>query len=310
MSILLHCKPDRQERWKAALNAAIPDSRVHIWPDTGHLSEVELIVTATALPIDYSAFPKVRFIATTGAGVEHLTGTVARIPAHLPIVRVVDPKLTRSMAEYVLTAVLRYHREFHEFEAAQRSATWQLRPRRDPDERIVGILGLGALGQASGQLLASLGFRVHGWSRRPKQIEGIQCHCGGAGLSRVLAQSEILVCLLPLTEGTQGILDADALSLLPRGATLINVGRGRHIVEADLLSALATGHISHATLDVFVHEPLPNEHPFWRHPRITVTPHIASLTVPESAVAGIAEALRMARAGMSLPHTVDRVTGY
>lgn len=310
MSILLQCKADRRARWQEALERAIPDSDVRIWPEAGDPQDVELIVTSSRLPLAWSSFPNLRLIATTGAGVEHLIAGTDAIPPELPIVRVVDPKLTRSMAEYVLTAVLHYHREFHLFEAARKTRTWLMPARRDPQERTVGIMGLGELGQASARLLVDLGFRVLGWSRGPKAIAGIACHHGKDGLSAMLAETEILVCLLPLTVETDGILDARALARLPKGATLINVGRGRHIVEADLLAALASGQLAHATLDVFSVEPLPQDHPFWDHPRISITPHIASMTVPESAVEGIADALRAVRSGTPLPGVVDRCLGY
>lgn len=310
MDILLQCKPDRRERWQAALQAAIPDCAVRVWPDVGDPAGIELIVTSSRLPIDLSSLPNLRFVATTGAGVEHLIGSVDGIPPEVPIVRVVDPKLTSSMAEYVLTAVLRYHREFHLFEAAQKAGKWLTPVRCDPEARTIGIMGLGALGQASARLLTTLGFRVLGWSRRLKDIDGIECHHGADGLRAMLAKTEILVCLLPLTAETEGILDAAAFALLPTGATLINVGRGKHIVEMDLLAALDAGPLAHATLDVFTEEPLPREHAFWAHPNITVTPHIASMTVPESAVEGIAHALRLARRGEPLPLTVDRSLGY
>lgn len=310
MTVLLHCRADREQRWAAALRQAIPDSDVRIWPDVGDAASIEIIVAMMPFPADLRTFPHLRFVATTGAGVEHLVGPESNIPDHLPIVRVVDPMLTRSMAEYVLAAVLRYHRYFHHYEMAQRDRLWDPRPRCDPEERTIGILGLGVLGTAAGQLLAGIGFHVLGWSRRPKAVAGIECFCGSTGLNEMLTRTNILVCLLPLTANTSGLINEHILGQLPRGAMLINVGRGRQIVEVDLLAALDRGQIDHATLDVFEVEPLPPDHWFWRHPRITVTPHVASLTVPESAATGIAEALRCARAGQPVPNLVDRMQGY
>lgn len=310
MTVVLHCRPDRQERWINGLRSAILGGDVRIWPDVGDPAEVEAIVAMSPLPTDFATFPKLRFVATTGAGVEHLLGPPCSIPGHIPIVRVVDPMLTRSMAEYVLTATLRYHRGFHHYEAAQQRALWSPLARCDPADQTVGILGLGVLGTAAGQMLSRFGFAVRGWSRGPKSIDGIKCFDGHAGLHEMLPVVDILVCVLPLTPDTTGIINSDLFALLPGGSTLINVGRGRHVVEADLLDALEHGQLDHATLDVFDVEPMPPEHPFWHHPRITVTPHIASLTVPEGAAKGVAAALECARLGRTLPNLVDRSRGY
>jgi len=310
LSVLLYCRADRQKRWFEALKSAIPGNDIRVWPDIGDPRDVEIIVAMSRPPIDLTIFPKLRFIATTGAGVDYLLGPPPTIPDDIPIVRVVDPMLTRSMAEYVLTAVLRYHRRFHYYEAAQRSAQWSPLPRRDPADETVGVLGLGVLGTAAAQMLAQFGFKVCGWSKSPKRINGITCFNGPLGLVEMLPAVNILVCMLPLTSDTLGIINKDLLTRLPRNSTLINVGRGRQVVEADLLAALESGQLDHATLDVFEEEPLSTSHPFWHHPRITVTPHVAGLTVPESAAKGIADALECERAGRPLPNLVDRNRGY
>lgn len=310
MAILVHYRPDRAARWVEALRSALPDEEIRTWPETGDPVSVEVVVTMDPERGALDRFPNLRFIAATGAGVEKLLAPDAGLPSGVPVCRLVDPELTRGMAEYVLTAVLRYHRQFEQYEAFSREQRWNPLPWPSPADRPVGFLGLGVLGTAAAALLVRHGFPVMGWSRSPKQIGGIRCEHGAEGLARLLPEARILVCLLPLTPETRGIVNRDLLSRLPSGAHFVNAARGAHVVDADLLAALNSGQLAHATLDVFHDEPLPTDHPFWAHPRITVTPHIASLTVPESAARRIADNLRRARAGEALLDLVDRQRGY
>jgi glyoxylate/hydroxypyruvate reductase A len=222
----------------------------------------------------------------------------------------VDPSLATGMAEFVTMQVLHYHRRMPEVAANQRARLWQ--PLRPPvaADRTVGILGFGQLGAYCAECLVRLGFDMAVWSRSPKNAPGMTCFAGQAELSAFLARSEIVVCLLPLTPDTVGILDAAAFAAMPRGGFVINVGRGRHVVEPDLLAALDSGQIAGATLDVFAVEPLPEAHPFWAHERVTVVPHISALTQPRTAVPVIADNIRRHRAGLPLLHAVDRARGY
>ncbi|MFI5021725.1 MAG: 2-hydroxyacid dehydrogenase [Alphaproteobacteria bacterium] len=228
----------------------------------------------------------------------------------MPICRAVDEFLTLRMSEYVALHVLRYHRRQPELEELQRRGEWKELYTPTASERAVGIMGLGALGANAARALAGLGFKVAGWSRTPKRLEGVESFHGAAGLAPFLARSEILVCLLPLTRATEGILRATLFAGLPKGAALINAARGKHLVEADLLAALASSQLAYAALDVYQTEPLPPEHPFWRHPRITLSPHIASITDPRTTAALVAENVRRYRAGEPLLYTVDAELGY
>jgi len=269
--------------------------------------EVDYIVyTPDSAVRDFTPFTRARAVLNLWAGVE---GIVDNPTLHLPLARMVDHGLTQGMVEWVTGHVLRHHlgmdtHILHQ-EGVWRSDVPPLAPSRG-----VSVLGLGALGAACARMLASLGFQVTGWSRRPKEIDAIRCLSGAGGLDTALAEAEILVLLLPLTPQTECLLDAARLARLPEGAMILNPGRGPLIDDDALLAALDTGHVGHATLDVFREEPLPPEHPFWAHPGVTVTPHIASETRPETAAEAIAENVRRAEAGEPLLHLVDRARGY
>jgi glyoxylate/hydroxypyruvate reductase A len=253
--------------------------------------------------------PNLRFIFSRGAGVDHLL-LDPNLPQGVPICRVVDPYLTQRMSEYVALHVLRYHRRQPEFDAQQAQGKWHELYFPTAPERKVGIMGLGELGSAAAQALKSLGFDVAGWTRSAKSVSGIENFHGPEGLEAFLARSEILVCLLPLTSETKGILNADLFRRLPKGAVIINAARGGHLVQDDLIPALDSGALSYAALDVFTPEPLPADHPFWRDPRITLSPHVASITDPRTVVQLIAENVRRWRAGEALLHLVDVKRGY
>ncbi|HTT80682.1 MAG TPA: glyoxylate/hydroxypyruvate reductase A, partial [Stellaceae bacterium] len=256
-----------------------------------------------------ASLPNLRLILSLGAGVDHLFGD-RQLPRGVPVVRLVDPYLSAAMSEFVALAVLRLHRHDLDYLAQQRAREWREQPQKNAAERPVGILGFGTIGQAAGGMLKALGFSVTGWSRSAKTIPGFATCAGAAGLDALLARSEILVCLLPLTPETAGILNARTFAQLPRGAGLVNAGRGGHLVEADLIPPLDAGQLSGAVLDVFRDEPLPPEHPFWRHPRILVTPHVAGITNPLTAAPIMVEAIRRFEAGLPLANVVDPARGY
>jgi glyoxylate/hydroxypyruvate reductase A len=222
----------------------------------------------------------------------------------------VDRMLTEQMGEWVLLNVLRFHRQDLAYRTQQQGRIWHELPAPVTAETPVGFLGIGELGTHAAGLLRRLGFPVLGWSRRPKQVEGVETFHGAAGLEAMAARARMLVCLLPLTPETRGIVDARLLGLLPRGAFLINGARGGHVVDADLLAALETGQVAAAALDVFSPEPLPEDHPYWAHPRVVMTPHAASITIPESAAPQVVENLRRARTGQALLNLVDFSAGY
>jgi glyoxylate/hydroxypyruvate reductase len=220
------------------------------------------------------------------------------VPAGVPMARMVDPAMNAAMAQTALWAVLSLHRGFFAYAQRQREALWRPHGQRRADEVTVLVLGQGQMGRAAGACIASLGYPVLGWRR------------DGGALPPLLARSQIVINLLPLTEATRGLLDAGFFAAMPPKSSLVNLGRGAHVVDADLLAALNSGHLRHAVLDVFNTEPLPPEHPYWRHPRVTVLPHAAAATDPRSAAAVVAANLRALRDGGTLMHLVDRARGY
>jgi glyoxylate/hydroxypyruvate reductase A len=313
MNILLNENFDAQERlvWRAALSAALPEVR---WLDGAAAravaQTVRVAVVANPAPGSLQGLPRLELIQSLWAGVDRLLADPT-LPAGVPIVRMVDPALSAAMAETALWAVLSLHRGFFRYARLQREARWAPHGQRRADEVCVAVLGLGQMGRAAAQRIAAQGYRVQGWSMGPGvAATGFGVVHGEAALPPLLAQADIVVNLLPLTPATAGLLDAARLSLLPPHASLVNLGRGAQVVEADLLAALDAGRLRHAVLDVFREEPLPANHPFWRHPRVTVLPHVAALTDPRSAAAVVAANVRAWAAGETLNHRVDRARGY
>jgi glyoxylate/hydroxypyruvate reductase A len=271
-------------------------------------AEVDYLIYAASGPVTvFTPYTRLRAILNLWAGVEAVLEL--NPPRGVPIARMVEPGLSLGMVDYVAGHVLRHHLDIDRYIAAA-PGTWDDSYPPLARDRKVGILGVGALGTACGQALAQFGFDVQGWASRPREIEGITCRTGAEGLADTLAMSEILVLLLPLTPQTEGVLDAAALALLPKGACIVNAARGPLIDDAALLAALDRGHIRHATLDVFATEPLPAADPYWRHPRVTVTPHVASATRPETASIAVVENIARDLAGEPLLAVVDRERGY
>lgn len=306
--VLFAASPALWQDYEAPLRSALSEAGVtaRLAPDLP-ASEVDYIVYAPSSAVqDFSVFPRLKAVLNLWAGVETVTGNPT---LRVPLARMVDDGLTRGMVEWVAGHVLRHHLGM---DAHIRGLKGEWRKDVPPlaPQRRVSILGLGELGFACAGALRDLGFDVAGWSRRPKSVPGIACLDGPAGLDAALARAEILVLLLPDTPATRDLLDAGRIAALPRGAVVINPGRGTLIEEDALLAALESGHLGHATLDVFRTEPLPPRHPFWTHPRVTVTPHIASETRPDSAARVIAENIRRGETGEPLLHLVDRAAGY
>jgi glyoxylate/hydroxypyruvate reductase A len=306
VSLVIIRKTASAEAWLEALARLAPELRVHVWPDTGPVDEVEYVLSWAADPSVIASFPKLKGILSLGAGVDHVL-TDATVPRHLPVVRMIDDTLTRRMVQYVVLAVLARHRRLDEMRANQAASLWK-RPSL-PDMQ-VGIMGLGEIGRACAEQLAALGYAVAGWSRHGKPVPGVEVHAGAEQLPAFLSRSDILVCLLPQTAATANVLDRGTLSMLPRGAYLINVARGDHVVDADLIALVAEEHLSGATLDAFRKEPLPPDHPFWTTPGITVTPHVAGWTEPATAARHVVQAIDAIDAGARPRGLVDRATGY
>jgi glyoxylate/hydroxypyruvate reductase A len=309
MAILFRSTPTATARWRPLLAELLPGRDIRYWPEIGDRSAIEYALVWQPEPGLLATLPNLKMIFGLGAGIDHLLRD-PDLPRHVPIVRLVDPYMTDAMSEYVALSVLRLHRQDLDYLAQQRDAVWREREQKNAAERPVGILGFGTLGQDAGRKLRCLGFDVAGWSRSEKTVPGFQTFAGADGLDRLLQRSEIAVCLLPLTAETRGILNARAFARMPSGAGIVNAGRGGHVVEADLLAALDSGQVSGAVLDVFDDEPLPPTHPFWRHPRVIVTPHVAAETHPPTAAPIIREAIRQCEAGLPIANRVDLGRGY
>ena len=303
MNVLLVGDPDAAEwsAWRAALGVALPEAR---WCgrddlDQGRVEAASICaaVVANPPPGSLQGLPNLRLIQSLWAGVDRLLAD-ATLPAEVPIARMVDPAMTAAMAETALWAVLALHRGFFAYQQRQREGVWRRHAQRRADEVPVLVLGQGEMGRAVARRLAQSGYRVSGWRR------------DGRALEPLLAATEIVVNLLPLTPATRGLLDSRAFAAMPARASIVNLGRGAQVVDGDLLAALDAGHLRHAVLDVFHAEPLPAGHRYWTHPQVTMLPHAAALTDPRSAAAVVAANLRAARAGAPIAHLIERPRGY
>jgi glyoxylate/hydroxypyruvate reductase len=304
VDVVLLSPDDNPDRWRELLGRELPGLCLHAGADVPDPGKVDVALVWKPPLGALARFPNLRLIQGLGHGVDYLFDD-PDLPVGVPIARLVDPEMIAQMSEYVCALALWRHRRFDDYAAQQRDSRWyKLAPTRVADTR-VGVLGLGAIGADIAAKLRGLGFTVHGWSRSPKSLDGIVCHHGDSGLPDCLAASDILVCVLPLTPATRGILDAENLEKLPRGAYLINIARGAHQVEDDVLAALDSGRLSGAALDVFETEPLPPEHPFWLHPGVRLTPHVAGPTVPETAARLVADNIRRVLAGQAPLNRVD-----
>lgn len=295
--------------WAVELTRHLADLDLRCWPEIGDPGAIEAALVWRPPPGALALLPNLRLIHVLGAGVEDVLADPT-LPAGVPIVRLVDPGMTAAMGEYVAFQVLRLHRGDLAYRAQQERHEWREHDQPAAEDRRVGILGLGALGGAAMLRLKVMGFDVAGWSGHRRRLKGIATFHGADGLAALLARSEILVCLLPLTPQTENLLDAALFAALPRGAAVINCARGAHLVEADLIAALDSGQISAAVLDVFRTEPLPASHPFWSHPRLVVTPHVAAASNPRTAAPIVAHALKSAALGLPLANLVERARGY
>ena len=310
MAVLLSTKPAAMTLWRDALLALDPSLDIRLFPDAGDPAAVEAAVVWTSHDMaELRRYPNLKLIVSMGAGVDHLLRPPGPPPG-VPVARLVDRMLTSQMGEWVLLNALRFHRQDPEYRAQQRERVWRELPAPVTAERRVGILGLGELGTHAAGMLRAVGFPVMGWARRPKAVESVETFHGAEGLHAMAARSDILVCLLPLTPKTRGVINASLLTRLPRGAFIINGARGGHVVDADLLTALDSGQITGAALDVFEPEPLPADHPYWSHPKVVLTPHAASITIPSSAAPQVVENIQRAREGRDLVNLVDFGVGY
>ena len=305
---ILFAAPAVWDEYNAALQSALIEAKLAAnLVQAADPSQVDYIIYAPSSPLqDFTPYTRCKAVLSLWAGVERIVGNASLTQ---PLCRMVDPALTMGMVEWVVGHTMRHHlgldRHIH-----NPTHVWDARVPPLARERPVAMLGMGALGTACARALTALNFPVSGWSRTEKTIDGIACLHGNDGLARVLKTAQIVVLLLPKTPDTENLLNARILTMLPDGAVILNPGRGALIDDAALLAELTSGRLGHATLDVFREEPLPADHPFWAHPRVTVTPHIAADTRPESAARVIADNIRRSEAGLPLRHLVDRTRGY
>ena len=305
LNILFASTKEKPDFWFPLLRRALPTDDFHAWPDING-GDIDVAVVATHPQGTFANLPKLKLIQSLWMGVENIV-TDTDLPRGVPVARLIDPGMVAAMSETVIAYVLDWHRHFWCYRQFQRDKVWKRRRQYLASDRTIGVLGLGELGSTIAAKLRAMDFNVAGWSRRPKQLEGVYC---STDLDEILARSDAVVCLLPLTPHTKGILNKYKLQLIRKDGCLINVARGGHVVIPDLLAALDSKHLAHAYLDVFEPEPLPADSPLWSHPGITVTPHIAALSEPRTSVSKIVENVERVRRGEKPLNTVDFEAGY
>jgi glyoxylate/hydroxypyruvate reductase A len=305
VNILFASEKEKPDFWFPLLQQALPRDRFFAWPDTNG-GDIDLALVATHPPGTFAELKKLKLIQSLWMGVENIVAD-PDLPRGVPVARLIDPGMVAAMGETVAAYVLDWHRHFYLYRRWQAAKAWKRRRQYLASDRSVAILGLGELGATVAARLLGMGFQVAGWSRRPKSLPGVHC---STDLGEVLSRSDAVVCLLPLTEHTRGILNAAALARIRKDGCVINLARGGHVVIPDLLAALDAGHLAHAYLDVFETEPLPADSPLWTHPGVTVTPHIAALSEPRTSVGKIAENVELVRRGALPRNLVDFAAGY
>jgi glyoxylate/hydroxypyruvate reductase len=308
MALLLNTFFGKPDDWRRLFAAEMPELELRIWPEVGDAGDIDVAAVAALPHGKLKSLPNLRLIVSLLAGSDVLLSDPS-LP-DVPIVRAGNPDGDKMMSETALLHVLRHHRHLPAYQFAQQRAEWIALPRVRASERKVGVLGLGAIGMAVARTLAAHDFQVAGWVRTPRRENGIEVFAGREQWPAFLARSEIVVNLLPLTPETRGILNKEAFAGLPKGAAVINLGRGAHVAEAALMAALDSDHLAGATLDVFPVEPLPKESPLWRHPKITIIPHASRRIEPGDLVPRVCENIRALHAGRPLQHLIDRTRGY
>lgn len=309
MRILLYRADGQTDPWVREFAAVLPEAETIVWREGEPCAPCDYAVIWAPSPTLLADLASVKAVFLMGAGADAILKFGDALPA-VPLVRLGDAGMGVQMAEYVVHAVLRYFRRFDEYEKQARRGIWAPLPQHDKAQFSVGVMGMGKLGLRVLDALAPFGFPLRGWSRSPRQVDGVQCFAGADGLDEFLGGTRVLVCMLPLTPETGNLLDRSKLFKLPEGAYLINVARGGHVAEPDLLTLIRAGHLAGATLDVFRNEPLPGPHPFWDEPRITITPHISALTVRSDGARQIADKIGKLARGEAVDDVIDRSKGY
>ncbi|MGP2836960.1 glyoxylate/hydroxypyruvate reductase GhrA [Serratia nevei] len=313
MNIIYYHPLFNAQEWLAGIKQRLPQAEIREWQRGDERPADYALVWRP--PHEMLANRRdLKAVFALGAGVDAILDQERKhpgtLPAGVPLLRLEDTGMAQQMQEYALSYVLRYFRRFDEYQALQQRQEWQPLDPHSLDDFTIGILGAGVLGQSVARKLTEFGFNVRCWSRSAKQIDGVQSFAGEAQRAAFLDGVKLVINLLPNTPETVGILNRELFAQLSTGAYLINIARGAHLVEADLLAALEQGQLAAATLDVFAREPLPQDHPFWRHPRVTITPHIAAITLPQQAMDQIAANIRALEAGHAPAGVVDRQRGY
>lgn len=306
MKVLYFSVDQDSAAWISGLRAALPHADVQAWEPGSPAADYAVVWKPPQQLLDEQ--PRLKALFNTGAGVDALMKL--QLPPGVPVIRLDDAGMSVQMAEFVCHAVIRHFREFEGYETDMQAGKWSFRKPRSRLDFPVGVLGLGVLGERVAKAVAQFDFPVNGWSRTPKALAGVECYSGDGQLNAFLAASRIIVCLLPLTRETENLLDTDRLAQIRQGGYVINVARGAHIVDADLLAQIDQGHLAGATLDVFRVEPLPKGHPFWQHPKITLTPHTSARTLRSESIAQIVKKMKAMERGEAVPGVVNPIQGY
>ena len=309
MSIVIITEGKDIKAWQRALNEKRPGLEVQVHPEVKNKEEIEFALAWSHPAGAFKEYPNLKCVASMGAGVDHIL-IDPDLPETITITKLEDPNLTRDMGAFVVALVMNHVRGLFDYKESKQKHLWKRQRYQIPEETTIGIMGLGVLGSYAAAQLLKLDFNVIGWARSGKNLAGVEVFAGAEELDAFLAKSAILVCLLPLTPETEDILNKDTLQKLPENAYVINVARGKHIVDQDLIELIDKGHLAGASLDVFREEPLPEDHAFWHHPKINITPHIASITDPASAVNQILENYDRLQKNEPLKNIVSQEKGY
>ena len=309
VTILFCSESELPEPWRLACARAFPAMAFRVWPDTGPTGAIQYALVWRPPPGSLAKLPNLKAILVLGAGVDSVL-TDPELPAGVPVLRLVGAGLPGPMAEYALYAVLHFQRRMADYFEQQQAATWLPRDEFLARQWPVGVMGLGVIGATVAQRIAAQGYPVAGWSHSAKSVSGVEVFAGAAGFDSFLARTRVLVNVLPLTPQTRGILNARTFAAMPRGSYVVNIGRGGHVIDADLIAALDSGQLGGAMLDVFEQEPLPATHPFWRHPKVIVTPHVAAPTLTSESEAQVVDNINRLERGELPLGLVDRDKGY
>ena len=308
-TVLMASDQDPVDLWREALAQEMPELEFRAYPAVGDRDEIDYALVYWPPHGLIASLPNVKAVLSIAAGCDHILAD-PELPPHLPIVRMVDDYLAAMMAEYAIYGVLHFHRNMHFYRQEQLRSHWNRSWPLYTPETTVGILGLGAIGGDCARKLGALGFQVHGWSRSKKSMPGITCHHDVDGLLAMAAQCSYLICVLPLTTKTRGIINKDLIGAMPKGGVIINIARGGHQVDEDILNALDSGQLGGVFLDVFNEEPLPSDHPYWLHDKVWITPHVAGELLPRSCAKSVAANIRRIEANGPVPDLFDKIRGY